>query len=144
VIVLVRKGSYTTLNIVKDTENLGKERENPINLVNDLKRSSEILAVKIEIFSEKVIQKSWSANKFSVPPNSAPGLRHGLTIICWCRRAPTLLCSLNILNLLDNFVKKLVSEIRKCRQLHRDKVPLSGLWPPDHYDAGADVLSRSI
>jgi len=32
------------------------------------KRSSEILAVKTEIFSEKnVIQKSWSANKFSVP-----------------------------------------------------------------------------
>ena len=37
VVVLVRKGSYTTLNIVKDTENLGKERENPKNLVNDKK-----------------------------------------------------------------------------------------------------------
>ena len=35
VIVLVKKGSYTTLKIVKDTENLGKERENPKNLVND-------------------------------------------------------------------------------------------------------------
>ena len=35
VVLLVRKGSYTTLNIVKDTENLGKERENPKNLVND-------------------------------------------------------------------------------------------------------------
>jgi len=35
VVVLVRKGSYTTLNIVKDTENLGKERQNPKNLVND-------------------------------------------------------------------------------------------------------------
>ena len=35
VVVLVRKGSYTTFNIVKETENLGKERENPENLVND-------------------------------------------------------------------------------------------------------------
>jgi len=35
VVVLVRKGSYTSLNIVKDTENLVKERENPKNLVND-------------------------------------------------------------------------------------------------------------
>jgi len=35
------------------------------------------LAVKIEFFPEKtVIQKSWSAKIFSVPPNSAPGLRH--------------------------------------------------------------------
>jgi len=31
----VRKGSYTTFNIAKDTENLGKESENPKNLVND-------------------------------------------------------------------------------------------------------------
>jgi len=35
VVVLVRKGSYVTLNIVKDTENLVKERENQKNLVND-------------------------------------------------------------------------------------------------------------
>jgi len=28
-----------------------------------------------------------------------------------------LLCSLNIRNICDNFVKKAVSEIRKCRQL---------------------------
>ena len=35
VVVLVRKGSYETFNIVKDTKNLGKERENPKNLVND-------------------------------------------------------------------------------------------------------------
>jgi len=35
VVVLVRKGSYTTFNIVKDTENLRKERKNPKNLVND-------------------------------------------------------------------------------------------------------------
>ena len=35
VVVLVRKGLYTKLNIVKDMENLGKERENPNNLVND-------------------------------------------------------------------------------------------------------------
>ena len=43
------------------------------------KKSSGICAVKMEIFSEKnVIQKSWSAKNFSVPPNSAPGLRHCL------------------------------------------------------------------
>ena len=31
----------------------------------------------MEIFSERnVIQKPWSAKFFSVPPNSAPGLRH--------------------------------------------------------------------
>jgi len=28
------------------------------------------------LFQINVIQKSWSAKKFSVPPNSAPGLRH--------------------------------------------------------------------
>src|SRR6218665_883501 len=41
------------------------------------KRSSEFLGVKMEIFFEKnLIQKFWSAKKYSVPPNSAPGLRH--------------------------------------------------------------------
>ena len=35
VVVLVRKGSYMTLHIVKDKEILVKERENPKNLVND-------------------------------------------------------------------------------------------------------------
>ena len=50
VVVLVRKGSYMTFNIVNDTENLGKERENPKNLVDDYKRSSEILAAKRTLF----------------------------------------------------------------------------------------------
>ena len=67
-VVVVRKGSYTTLNIVKDTENLGEERENLKNLANE-KRSSEILAVKMEIFSDKnVIQKFWLAKNVCVPP----------------------------------------------------------------------------
>src|SRR6218665_448297 len=36
-----------------------------------------IFFVKMEIsFRKKVIQKFWSAKNFSVPPNSAPGLRH--------------------------------------------------------------------
>src|SRR6218665_2253987 len=48
VVVLVRKGSYTTYNIVKDTEDLGKEREHPKN----------------------VIQKSWSAKKNFRPPQT--------------------------------------------------------------------------
>src|SRR6218665_1969096 len=41
-------------------------------------------------------------------------------------------CSLNFSNLCDNFVKKLVSEIRKCLQLQWDFVPLTpdqGLCP---------------
>ena len=35
VVVLLRKGSHTTLNTAKYTENLGKDRENPKNMVND-------------------------------------------------------------------------------------------------------------
>jgi len=31
------------------------------------------------------------------------------------------LCSLNIPNLCDNFVKKVVPEVRKCRQRQRDE-----------------------
>jgi len=43
--------------------------------------------------------------------------------------------SLNFPNLCDNFVQKLVSEIRKCRQLQRDFVPLTpdqGFAPGSH------------
>jgi len=35
VVFVVRKGSYTTFNISRERENLGKERENPKKLVND-------------------------------------------------------------------------------------------------------------
>jgi len=57
----VKRGVFTTLNIGKirkiwyrkDTENPVKERENSKNLVNDFKKSSEIFAVKMEIFSRK-------------------------------------------------------------------------------------------
>src|SRR6218665_1505432 len=70
VVFLVKKGSYTTFNTVKKhkirkTWSMTK------------KRLSEIFGVKIEIFSGKnVSQKSWSAKKNSVPPNSASGLCH--------------------------------------------------------------------
>jgi len=38
----------------------------------------------MEIFPENnVIQKSWSAKKLFVPPNSAPGLRHCLIARRW-------------------------------------------------------------
>ena len=58
-----------TFNIVKIGKILGKERENLENLVDDEKKSSEILAVEMEIFSEKnVIQKSWFPRIFFVPP----------------------------------------------------------------------------
>src|SRR6218665_2159697 len=52
--------------------------------------------------------------------------------ICMLFRSP---CSLNFPHLCDNFVKILVSEIRKCHQLQRDFVPLTPnqglcLWTP--------------
>src|SRR6218665_2411076 len=76
-VFLVRKGSYTTFNIVnirKIWEKKGKIRK---TWSMTKKRSSEILAVKMEFFQKKTsLQKSWAAKKLSVPPNSAPGLRH--------------------------------------------------------------------
>src|SRR6218665_256093 len=46
-----------------------------------IKKVIRIFGVKMGIFSRKnVIQKFWSANNFSVPPNSAPGLRHRLQV----------------------------------------------------------------
>src|SRR6218665_1661024 len=72
------EGSCTTFNKVK----IQKISENSKNLVSmTKKRSSEMFAAKMEIFSEK---SSWSAKNFSVPPNSAPGFRH-------CSRASFLL-----------------------------------------------------
>src|SRR6218665_1286514 len=53
VVVLVRKGSYTTLNIVKDMENLVEERENPKNLVNDQKKVIRNFGRENENFSPK-------------------------------------------------------------------------------------------
>jgi len=45
-------------------------------------------------------------------------------------------CSLNFSNLCDNFVEKLISELRKCRQLTSDQVvsPCTqwGLAPSSH------------
>src|SRR6218665_1531382 len=69
-VFLVRKESYTTFrsNIV----NIRKiwEKEGKIRKIWSMtkKKSSEIFAVKMDIFSEKdVIQKSWSAKNLSVP-----------------------------------------------------------------------------
>src|SRR6218665_2643672 len=60
----------------KDTENLKKVKIRKTWLMTKKMRSSEFLDVKMGIFSpQKVIQKFWYAKKFSVPPNSAPGLR---------------------------------------------------------------------
>jgi len=74
VVFLVRKGSYSTFTIV----NIRKiwERKAKIRKTWSMttkKRSSEILAGKM---GKNVVQKSWLAKKCSVPPNSAPGLRH--------------------------------------------------------------------
>ena len=50
------------------------------NLVDDYKkRSSEIFAAKMDIFSEKT--SSWSANNFTVLPNLAPGFRHSVVVV---------------------------------------------------------------
>src|SRR6218665_632354 len=80
VVVLVRKGSYTTLNIVKDTENLGKER-GKIRKTWSMSKKKVIRNFGCEnenFFRKNVIQKSWSAKIFRRPPNPAPGLRHCL------------------------------------------------------------------
>ena len=70
---LVRKGSYTTFCIVQTRKMCEKKGKIRKTRSMTKRRSSKIFAVKMEIFSEKnVIQKSWSAKKFSVPPNSAP------------------------------------------------------------------------
>ena len=67
----MRKGSYTTFNIVKDAKNLRKERENPKNLVDDKKMSSEIFALEMEIFPEKnVIQINLGSRKIFRPPQT--------------------------------------------------------------------------
>src|SRR6218665_3190502 len=52
----------------KDTEDLVNERENQKNLVDDLKkRSPEIVAIKMEFFSENnIIQKSWSVTNCNI------------------------------------------------------------------------------
>src|SRR6218665_3852089 len=74
--------------------------------------------------------------------SASGGLRPSdlLTIIVSCRRPPTLLCSLSILNLYDNFVKKLVSEIRKCSQLQRDMVILEDLVSAKDFRVIAKVI----
>src|SRR6218665_1382676 len=69
VVFLAKKGSYMTFY---------RSKQRKIRKTRSMtkKRSSEILGVKVDIFFvKKVIQKSWSAKNFSVPPNSAPGLR---------------------------------------------------------------------
>src|SRR6218665_3298443 len=64
VVFLVRKGSYTTFNIVKiGLRIIAWEKKGKIRKTWSMtkKRSSEIFAVKIEIFFQKnLIQKSWS------------------------------------------------------------------------------------
>src|SRR6218665_3047487 len=60
----------------------------------------------------------------------APPLNRALMLAYACFRSP---CSLNFPNLCDNFVKILVSEIRKCHQLQGDFVPLT----PNHKWASA-------
>src|SRR6218665_396808 len=69
VVVHVRKGSYTTLNIVKDMENPGKGREILKTWSMTKKGHQKFWPGKCTFFSEKnVIQKSWSPKKNFRPP----------------------------------------------------------------------------
>ena len=69
-VVLVRKGSYTTLNIAKETENLGKERENPKNLVNDLKNGHQKFCPwKWTFFPKKTSFRNLVPPKFCPSPH---------------------------------------------------------------------------
>ena len=65
-VFLVKKGSYTTFNTVK---------------IRKIRKTWSMTKKKvIRNFGRKnVIQKSWSAKNVSIPPNSAPGLRHCLS-----------------------------------------------------------------
>src|SRR6218665_85757 len=58
--------------IMLDSRDRGKDRKKSMTL----KRSSEIVGVKMEIFSlKKVIRKFFRGKCFQSPPNSEPGLR---------------------------------------------------------------------
>src|SRR6218665_4185078 len=79
VVFLVRKWSYTTFNIVKIRkiwEKKGKIRKTWS--ITKKTRSSEIFAVKMEIFSEKntSFRNLGPRKSFPSPRNSAPGLLH--------------------------------------------------------------------
>jgi len=74
---LVRKWSYTTFNIVNIcTENVGKRKGKSEEPGHQKKTSSEIFTLKMDIFPEIGPRKN-----FSVPPNSAPGLRPGMKVL---------------------------------------------------------------
>jgi len=77
VVFLAKKGSYTTFKTVKIRRIWKKKGKIRKTWSMTKKRSSEFLGVKTgNSFEKSVFQKSWSAKNFSVPPNSAPGLRH--------------------------------------------------------------------
>src|SRR6218665_1229368 len=70
VVFLLKKGSYTTFNKVK----IRKIRKTWSMTKKWVIRN--FLRENGNFFRKNVIHKSWFAKKFSVPPNSAPGLRH--------------------------------------------------------------------
>src|SRR6218665_335394 len=77
-VFLMRKGSYTTFNIVKTRkiwERKGKIRK---TWSTTKSRSSEMLGAKMKIsFPKKTSFRNLGPRKISPsPPNSAPGLRH--------------------------------------------------------------------
>src|SRR6218665_3640961 len=82
-VFLVGKGSTTTFNIVeirKIWEKKGKIRK--IRSMTK-KRSSEIFALKREIFPEKTSFRNLGPQKKFRPPNSAADLRYCI-LVCFC------------------------------------------------------------
>ena len=78
VVFLVKKGSYTTFNtakIRKIWKKKGKIRKPGRWLKKVIRNFGRENG---NILGKNVIQKSWSAKNVSVPPNSAPGLRHSI------------------------------------------------------------------
>src|SRR6218665_2290182 len=76
---LVRKGSYTTFNIVKIRkiwEKKGKIRKT--RSMTKKEKKSEIFTLKVKMFFRKKtsFRNVGQRKILSVPPNSAPGLRH--------------------------------------------------------------------
>src|SRR6218665_1601205 len=70
VVFLVRKGSYTTLNTVKIREIWEKKGKIRKTRSMTKRRSSEILAVKIEIFSEKTSFRNLGPRKICPSPQT--------------------------------------------------------------------------
>ena len=76
----VTKELFSDITGRKDMENLEKAGKNPKIMINVPKKSSEILGVKMEIFSLKRYSESWSAKFFPCPQTRRQVSAYGS---CW-------------------------------------------------------------